>query len=72
MKKSTIEHTTINLPQSETQDMLKVRNLNQHLNRQEHLKLMRSQLDKMRKYARENLPYREEYWQPHPAKKQEE
>lgn len=53
------------MPESETQDMLQVRNLSQHINRQEHMKLMRGQLEKMKKYARDKFGYQEDYIKPH-------
>ena len=45
--------------------MLCVRNLNPIFDRDEHLKTMRTQLDKMRKYAQDKFGYRANYMKQH-------
>jgi hypothetical protein len=59
---STIPHkASVSLDNTQTLGMLQVRNLNQEFNRAMHLKEIRGQLDKMRKYAQDKFGYREQY-----------
>jgi hypothetical protein len=43
----------------ETENMLRVRNLNTFMNKDEHMKNMRGNLDRMKKFAQDKFGYKE-------------
>lgn len=55
MKVTTIEHTTLSLDPNETNTMLRVRNLNNFMNREEYLKDIRQPRERSKQYARDNV-----------------
>ena len=54
-KVTTIEHATLSLDPTDTNNMLRVRNLNNYMNRKEYLKDIRQQRDRGIQYAKDNI-----------------
>ena len=60
-KKSTIEHRTSYMDESDTYNMLQVKTLGPLIDKSAHMKEMRGNLDKVQKYAMVKFGYQPDY-----------